>query len=132
MVSARMSPTGLKAGNQISWRAVFDIVQSDGTAQSDAGLFFQQGNRINWSEITMSNSSMHQEKQEDGTVKMEDASNLSKENSCILVWEGELKTKSFRKWTTSKCASEGEVRKVLERNKMENYWTLAKRKVLAA
>lgn len=89
-------------------------------------------NRINWSETTGSNLSMHQENREGddgGPSKMDETSDDTKENACTLVWEGELKVKSFRKWTTSKCASEGEVRKVLERNKMENYWTLAKGKV---
>ncbi|KAF3928519.1 hypothetical protein ABW21_db0201971 [Orbilia brochopaga] len=49
-------------------------------------------------------------------------------NTCHLVWEGELKARGFKRFTTNKCESEGEARKLLERNKVENYWTLAKAK----
>ncbi|KAF3312470.1 hypothetical protein TWF173_007082 [Orbilia oligospora] len=49
-------------------------------------------------------------------------------NTCTLVWEGDLKLKSFKRFTTNKCESESEARRLLERNKVENYWTLAKAK----
>ncbi|KAK6527846.1 hypothetical protein TWF694_004817 [Orbilia ellipsospora] len=56
------------------------------------------------------------------------AADTMESNSCILVWEGELKLRSFKKFTTSKCETETEARRLLERNKVENYWTLAKSK----
>ncbi|RVD85205.1 uncharacterized protein DFL_003534 [Arthrobotrys flagrans] len=49
-------------------------------------------------------------------------------NTCTLVWEGDLKLKAFKRFTTNKCESESEARRLLERNKVENYWTLAKAK----
>ncbi|KAF3925516.1 hypothetical protein AA313_de0209708 [Arthrobotrys entomopaga] len=56
------------------------------------------------------------------------AAETMESNYCTLVWEGELKLRSFKKFTTSKCESESEARRLLERNKVENYWTLAKSK----
>ncbi|EPS41639.1 hypothetical protein H072_4457 [Dactylellina haptotyla CBS 200.50] len=55
--------------------------------------------------------------------------NTMEANSCQLVWEGELKLRLFKRFTTSKCELESEARRLLERNKVENYWTLAKAKV---
>ncbi|KAF3924574.1 hypothetical protein ABW20_dc0103921 [Dactylellina cionopaga] len=57
--------------------------------------------------------------------------NAMDSNSCLLVWEGELKVRAFKRFTTNKCESELDARKVLERNKVENYWTLAKAKASA-
>jgi U4/U6 small nuclear ribonucleoprotein PRP3 len=48
-------------------------------------------------------------------------------NACTLVWEGEEKSRAFRKWLGARiCESEGSAKDVLARAKMENFWTLAK------
>ncbi|KMU71964.1 hypothetical protein CISG_00272 [Coccidioides immitis RMSCC 3703] len=48
-------------------------------------------------------------------------------NTCTLVWEGEVKTRAFRKWLGARvCESDAAAKDALSRAKMENFWTLAK------
>ena len=58
----------------------------------------------------------------------DEAGNLKdlRENKCVLVWEGELKQRGFRKWGARVCETEKEAVDVLSRSKMESMWTLAK------
>ncbi|KAK4574250.1 U4/U5/U6 small nuclear ribonucleoprotein prp3 [Recurvomyces mirabilis] len=57
---------------------------------------------------------------EDGSLK-----DLS-ENYCVLVWEGEMKQRVFRKWGSRVCETDGLARDVLARSRMENMWTLGR------
>ncbi|EWC46142.1 hypothetical protein DRE_04716 [Drechslerella stenobrocha 248] len=79
--------------------------------------------RIKWTE-----SSGGAESEAEAESASVPATTTLESNTCRLVWEGELKMRAFKRFTTNKCESEGEVRKLLERNKVENYWTLAKAK----
>ncbi|KAK6355405.1 hypothetical protein TWF696_004509 [Orbilia brochopaga] len=79
--------------------------------------------RIKWTETS---GGVDSEAEADSSAVT--ATTSMESNSCRLVWEGELKIRGFKRFTTNKCESEGEVRKLLERNKVENYWTLAKAK----
>ena len=48
-------------------------------------------------------------------------------NSCNLLWEGQSKTRSFRKWLGARvCETDASAKDVLTRAKMENFWSLAK------
>ncbi|KAF2877942.1 pre-mRNA processing factor 3-domain-containing protein [Massariosphaeria phaeospora] len=47
-------------------------------------------------------------------------------NKCLLVFEGELKEKAFRKWGSRICETDGEAKDVLSRNKLDSLWALAK------
>ncbi|KAH6679828.1 pre-mRNA processing factor 3-domain-containing protein [Halenospora varia] len=47
-------------------------------------------------------------------------------NKCLLVWEGEQKSRAFRKWGSKVCETDSAAREALQRAKMENFWTLAK------
>ena len=47
-------------------------------------------------------------------------------NRCELVWEGEEKTRAWRKWGSRVCETDAEAKEALGRGKMENFWTLAK------
>ncbi|KAK5124425.1 hypothetical protein LTR85_001642 [Meristemomyces frigidus] len=47
-------------------------------------------------------------------------------NACRLVWEGEEAARSFKRWGSRACETDGEARDVLARSKMENMWTLAR------
>lgn len=48
-------------------------------------------------------------------------------NTCTLVWEGEEKTRAFRKWLGARvCETDAAAKETLSRAKMENFWTLAK------
>jgi len=48
------------------------------------------------------------------------------ENRCLLVWEGDEAARSFPKWRSRACETDGEARDVLRKSKMENMWTLAR------
>ncbi|KAJ8610526.1 hypothetical protein MRB53_038518 [Persea americana] len=47
-------------------------------------------------------------------------------NRCILLWEGEEKQRSFKKWSYRVCETDAAVRDALGRSKMENMWQSAK------
>ncbi|GAB7360843.1 hypothetical protein MBLNU230_g0829t1 [Neophaeotheca triangularis] len=48
------------------------------------------------------------------------------DNTCVEVWEGEMKERKFRRWESRICGTDGEAMEVLRRANMENMWTLAK------
>ncbi|EMC95685.1 hypothetical protein BAUCODRAFT_34450 [Baudoinia panamericana UAMH 10762] len=104
-------------------------------------------NRIKWSENTMpltnSNAPSTFTGTNDGTKvgsggeqnkasqwlnPMDERGNLKDlgENRCALVWEGEEPLRTFKKWGSRACETDGEARDVLTRSKMENMWTLAR------
>ncbi|KAK9479531.1 pre-mRNA processing factor 3-domain-containing protein [Lipomyces japonicus] len=78
-------------------------------------------NRIDWTDSSYRN----QENGEYGSEPSESVPNLSN-NTCEIIWEGELKQHLFRRWNTRTSESEAEAREILERNHTENYWNLAK------
>ncbi|OZJ02267.1 hypothetical protein BZG36_04700 [Bifiguratus adelaidae] len=47
------------------------------------------------------------------------------ENRCIMVWDGEVKTRAFRGFFIKKTDSEKMVREMLSRAKVEHYWDVA-------
>jgi len=49
-------------------------------------------------------------------------------NKCILIFEGEIKERSFRKWGSRVCETAGEARETLGRAKLDSLWALAKSK----
>ncbi|KAI1095126.1 PRP3-domain-containing protein [Rostrohypoxylon terebratum] len=86
-------------------------------------------NRINWTEnLASREKDAHNEalkqwlkaENEDGDLK-----DLA-ENQCKLIFEGEIKSRAFRKWGSKVCETDSEAREVLSKSKMENFWNLAK------
>ncbi|KAG9247146.1 pre-mRNA processing factor 3-domain-containing protein [Calycina marina] len=49
-------------------------------------------------------------------------------NKCDLLFEGEQKTRVFRKWGSKVCETESAARDALTRAKMDSFWTMAKNK----
>ncbi|KAF2853730.1 PRP3-domain-containing protein [Plenodomus tracheiphilus IPT5] len=47
-------------------------------------------------------------------------------NKCTLIFEGEIKQRSFRKWGSRVCETAGEARETLGRAKLDSLWALAK------
>jgi len=47
-------------------------------------------------------------------------------NKCVLLWEGEAKVRSFRKWGYKVCETDSAARDALKRAKMEHFWATAK------
>jgi len=48
------------------------------------------------------------------------------QNRCTLVWEGELKQRGFRKFSSERCPTDAMAKERLERGRMEHMWTVAK------
>ncbi|KAL4952480.1 pre-mRNA processing factor 3-domain-containing protein [Aspergillus filifer] len=48
-------------------------------------------------------------------------------NTCTLLWEGQVKSRAFRKWLGARvCETDSQAKDVLARAKLENFWVLAK------
>ena len=108
----------------------FSLVVVEGGAHSIAAYKKLMLNRIDWTENSGPNAvregnkealaSWLQAEEENGSLK-----DLGL-NKCTLLWEGEGKGRSFRKWGSRICETEASVRDALTRAKMESFWTLAK------
>jgi len=88
-------------------------------------------NRINWTENDAPGAV--QEGNKEALAKWLEAEDESGElkdlslNSCQLVFEGEEKQRSFRKWLGARvCETDSKAKDVLARAKMESFWNLAK------
>jgi U4/U6 small nuclear ribonucleoprotein PRP3 len=46
-------------------------------------------------------------------------------NRCVLVFDGEVRSQSFKKWGFKVCETEGEAKEVLARSKLDSLWALA-------
>lgn len=108
----------------------FSVVIVEGGAWSIAKYKKLMLNRINWTENTPSRDgdgakgvvSRDWLKPEDDKGGLKDMSG----NQCKLVFEGEVKTRAFRKWASKVCETDAESREVLARVKMENFWAQAR------
>ncbi|GAM86646.1 hypothetical protein ANO11243_046620 [Dothideomycetidae sp. 11243] len=88
-------------------------------------------NRIKWDENVAPLGERQQQSREeedkdwlqplDNEGRLKDLSR----NICTLVWEGEERSRAFRKWGTRVCETDGEAKDALARMRMENMWTLA-------
>jgi U4/U6 small nuclear ribonucleoprotein PRP3 len=48
-------------------------------------------------------------------------------NTCTLLWEGQQRTRAFRKWLGARvCETDAAAKETLTRSKMESFWVLAK------
>lgn len=87
-------------------------------------------NRVDWTENTAPNSVREGNKEAFADwLQAENEKGELKDltlNKCTLVWEGEEKTRAFRKWGSRVCETDAAAKEVLTRAKMENMWTLAK------
>jgi U4/U6 small nuclear ribonucleoprotein PRP3 len=89
--------------------------------------------RISWTEAVPSRSrgGPNDDKYENqhDFLRAEDDKGVLKDlatNACHLVWEGEVKSRAFKRWSSKICVKEAEAREVLARADLENLWTLAK------
>jgi U4/U6 small nuclear ribonucleoprotein PRP3 len=88
-------------------------------------------NRIDWTENVAPNAEVREGNRE-VMVKWLEANDEKGElkslasNHCQLVWEGELKDRAFRKWSSRVCETDKEARETLSRMKMDSFWTVAK------
>jgi U4/U6 small nuclear ribonucleoprotein PRP3 len=112
----------------------FNLVIVEGGFHSIADYKKLMLNRIDWTENAPTRKKEGEKQAEDiaAWVKAEDENGDLKDlslNRCVLVWEGELKTRAFKKWQRGKpCETDTAAKNALTRAKMENMWTLAKSK----
>ena len=87
-------------------------------------------NRIDWTENSAPNSVREGNKEALANwLQAEDEKGELKDlglNKCTLVWEGEAKTRAFRKWGSRVCETDSAAKEALARAKMESFWTLVK------
>ncbi|RPB09404.1 PRP3-domain-containing protein [Morchella conica CCBAS932] len=101
----------------------FNLVIVEGGSYSISKYRKLMVNRIDWKESLAPKEGTEEGEQEEvGEVDME-------KNMCTLVWEGELKQKGFKKFTTERCPTDALAKERLERAKMEFMWTQAKNAV---
>lgn len=110
----------------------FNVVVVEGGFHSIAAYRKLMLNRIDWTEnpgagggregsTRESLASWLEPENEKGELK-----DLST-NACNLLWEGQAKSRGFRKWLGARvCESDSQAKDVLTRGKMENFWVLAK------
>lgn len=107
----------------------FNLVLFEGGTHSVKAYKKLMLNRIDWVENSPASvregnkealNSWLQPEEADGTLK-----DLSL-NKCTLVFEGEQKGKSWKRWQSKVCETDKEAMDLLDRVKMGSMWTLAK------
>ncbi|KAH8769781.1 pre-mRNA processing factor 3-domain-containing protein [Diaporthe sp. PMI_573] len=84
-------------------------------------------NRIDWTENAPSRDV--QSAQQKQWLVPEDENGALRDmtlNYCKLVFEGEVKARAFKRWTSKVAETDGEARDILARSKMENFWSQAR------
>ncbi|KAJ5614038.1 hypothetical protein N7528_007692 [Penicillium herquei] len=87
-------------------------------------------NRIDWTENPGPTTSDHNRESQPLWLSTEDDKGEPRDfsqNSCTLLWEGQAKTRAFKRWLGARiCESDSAAKDALTRSKMENFWALAK------
>lgn len=86
-------------------------------------------NRIDWTENVPSRDLKKGQKEVQQWLMAEDEKGTLKDmtsNYCKLVFEGEVKTRVFKRWTSKVAETDAEARDLLARSKMENFWSTAR------
>lgn len=107
----------------------FNLVVVEGGEHSIGKYKKLMLNRIDWTENVPSRERDDAKGSFRQWLKAEDEKGTLKDmslNKCGLVFEGEAKSRVFRKWGSRVCETDAEAREVLGRTKMESFWVLAK------
>lgn len=84
-------------------------------------------NRIEWTENVPSRDP--RQGQQRNWLMAEDDKGALKDmtsNFCKIVFEGEVKSRAFKRWTSKVAETDAEARDLLSRSKMENFWSTAR------
>lgn len=110
----------------------FNLVIVEGGSHSINNYRKLMMNRIDWTENAGPNAVREGNREaqaawlaaeDEQTGELKDLSH----NTCELVWEGQVKTRAFRKWLGARvCETDSQAKDVLARAKLENFWVLAK------
>ncbi|KAL8914772.1 MAG: hypothetical protein Q9171_000608 [Xanthocarpia ochracea] len=109
----------------------FSLVVVEGGSHSIQAYKKLLTQRIDWTENTHPNKSVREGNNEAlaSWLQAEDEKGQLKDltgNRCQVIWEGEEKVRSFKRWGSKVCATDHLAREALGRGKMENMWVLAK------
>ncbi|KAI4278075.1 MAG: hypothetical protein LQ337_001298 [Flavoplaca oasis] len=109
----------------------FNVVVVEGGAHSIQAYKKLMTQRIDWTENTHPNKSVREGNNDALAtwLQSEDEKGQLKDltgNRCQVIWEGEEKARSFKRWGSKVCATDHLAREALGRGKMENMWVLAK------
>lgn len=109
----------------------FSLVIVEGGVHSIAAYKKLMMNRIDWTENSAPNATVREGNKEAlaSWLRAEDESGQLRDltaNRCQLVFEGEEKTKGFRRWGSRVVETDKEAMDVLRKAKMENFWVQAK------
>ena len=107
----------------------FNLVIVEGGEHSIRNYKKLMLNRIDWTENSPSIVRDGNQEALAQFLRSEDEKGNLKDlslNKCVLVWEGEVKNKGFRKWGSRVCETDAAAKDALTRAKYENLWTLAK------
>lgn len=107
----------------------FNLVVAEGGEQSIRQYRKLMTNRIDWTENAPSRKNESQNGALRQWLQAEDEAGGLKDlslNELKLVFEGQVKVRAFKKWGSRVCETDAEVRDILGRHKMENFWSLAK------
>jgi U4/U6 small nuclear ribonucleoprotein PRP3 len=86
-------------------------------------------NRIDWTENSPSIVREGNQEVLKSWLMAEDEAGELKDlalNKCTLLWEGEVKNRNFKKWSSKVCETDAAAKETLTWAKMESFWTLAK------
>ncbi|PWY66438.1 U4/U6 small nuclear ribonucleo protein [Aspergillus heteromorphus CBS 117.55] len=110
----------------------FNLVIVEGGAHSINNYRKLMMNRIDWTENAGPGAVREGNREAQASwlaaqdEKTGDLKDLSA-NTCDLVWEGQVKTRAFRKWLGARiCETDSQAKDVLARAKLESFWALAK------
>ncbi|KAL4996609.1 pre-mRNA processing factor 3-domain-containing protein [Aspergillus recurvatus] len=109
----------------------FNLVIVEGGAHSSNNYRKLMMNRIDWTENAGPGAVREGNREAQASwLAAEDEKGELKDlrsNTCILLWEGQVKARAFRKWLGARvCETDSQAKDVLARAKLENFWTLAK------
>lgn len=85
--------------------------------------------RIDWTENSPTRRKEGKAEELQDWLKAEDEKGELKDlklNKCVLVFEGETKSRAFRAFKNKPCETDSAAREALQRAKMENFWAQAK------
>lgn len=108
----------------------FNVVIVEGGKHSVNSYRKLMLNRIDWTENPGPASSDSKDEGQPLWLSTEDDKGEPRDfsqNTCTLLWEGQAKTRAFRRWLGARiCDSDSAAKDALSRAKMENFWALAK------
>lgn len=105
----------------------FNLVLVEGGQWSISKYKKLMCNRIDWTE-NMPPQDPKQDQQRDWLMAEDDKGALKDmtSNYCKLVFEGEVKTRVFKRWISKVAETDAEARDALARSKMEHFWSTAR------